>query len=118
MNGKKFITKLFFSVITTKKNLKWEISTKNLVTLKDGIGLRMKNVNNMGVHWKIWFLGGCMKNQYIGGVNCLKREAWIVCRFKRGLGKKEGMMFLKGVETLVHTMSWRSLLIDTNIQRK
>ena len=67
LNGKKFIKKLFFSVITTKKNLKWEISTKNSVTLKDGMGLRMKNVNNMGVHWKIWFLGGCMKNQYIGG---------------------------------------------------
>ena len=50
--AKKFRKKLFFSVIT-KNNLKWEISTKNLVTLKDGLGLRMKNVNNMGVHWKI-----------------------------------------------------------------
>ena len=34
-----------------------------------------------------------MKNQYIGG-NCLKmREgggAWTICRFKNGVGKKEG----------------------------
>ena len=35
--------------------------------------------------------GWCMKKQFfLGGgvVNCLKREAWIVCRFKRGFGKK------------------------------
>ena len=35
--------------------------------------------------------------------------------------KKEGVMFLRwgeGVETPMHTMSWRSLLIDTNIQSK
>ena len=48
---------MFFSVIT--KNLNWEILTKNLVTfLKDGVGLRMKNFNIMGVYWKIRFLGG------------------------------------------------------------
>ena len=36
-----------------------------------------------------------MKNRYTRG-NCLKREAWIVCRFKgRGLGKKEGVVFLR-----------------------
>ena len=47
---------MFFSVIT--KNLNWEILSKNLVTLKNGIGLRMKYYNIMGVHWKIRFLGG------------------------------------------------------------
>ena len=53
--------------------------------------------------------------------NCLKRGDWIVCRFKRGLGKTERLMFLKvggeggGVETPMHTVSWRSLLIDTSI---
>ena len=37
---------MFFSVIT--KNLNWEILTKNSVTfLKDGMGLRMKNLNIM-----------------------------------------------------------------------
>ena len=37
-----------------------------------------------------------MKKNFGGGVNHLKRVAWIVCRFKRGLGKKEGIMFLRG----------------------
>ena len=58
---------MFFSVIT--KNLNWEILTKNLVTLKRWNGLRIKNFNIVGVHWKIWFLGegrGSQK-QYIGG---------------------------------------------------
>ena len=55
--------------------------------LKDGMEWRMKNFN-IGVHWKIWFLGeggGLTKKQCIGG-NCLKRGAWTVCRFK-GLGE-------------------------------
>ena len=39
-----------------------------------------------------------MKNQYIGeemtkGVG----ENWTVCRFKRELGKKEGVVFLRGL---------------------
>ena len=38
---------MFFSVIT--KNLNREILTKNLL-LKDGMGLRMKDFNVMGVH--------------------------------------------------------------------
>ena len=40
-----------FSVIT--KNSNWEILTKNLVThkrLKDKMGLRMKNINILGVY--------------------------------------------------------------------
>ena len=51
---------------------------------------------------------------------CLKRGAWIVCRFKKGLGKKEGIMFWRGggVEIPVQTMSWRSLLIDTSTWSK
>ena len=36
------------------------------------------------------------KNQYIRW-NCLKRGAWAVCRFKWGLGKKEEVVFLRGV---------------------
>ena len=38
----------------------------------------------------------------------------------RGYLTKEGVMFLRwrGVETPMHTMSWRALLIDTNIQSK
>ena len=36
-----------------------------------------------------------MKNQYIGGI-AKKVGAGTVCRFKMGLGKKEGVVFLKG----------------------
>ena len=36
-----------------------------------------------------------MKNQNIGG-NCLKRGAWAVYRFKGGLAKKKGVVFLTG----------------------
>ena len=33
-----------------------------------------------------------------------KGGAWAVCRFKRGLGEKEGVVFLRGVETPMHTI--------------
>ena len=39
---------MFLFVITN--NFNWEILTNNLVTLKDGMGLRMNNFNTMGVH--------------------------------------------------------------------
>ena len=45
---KKVYKQFFFFVIT--KNLNWEILTKNLVTLKDDMGLRMKNFNIMKAH--------------------------------------------------------------------
>ena len=48
-NDKKGLqTKMFLSLIT--KNLNWEILTKNLVTFKRWVGLRMKNFNIMRVH--------------------------------------------------------------------
>ena len=58
---------MFFFVST--KNLNWEILTKNLVILlTDGMELRMRNFNIMGVHWKIWFLRGLhKKNIMLGG---------------------------------------------------
>ena len=45
---KKVYKQVFFSVIT--KNVKWEISTKNLVNFKDGVELRMKNLSIRGFH--------------------------------------------------------------------
>ena len=39
-----------------------------------------------GVHGKIRVRGDCLKRE--GG-------AWTVCRFKKGLGKKEGSVFLR-----------------------
>ena len=64
-----------------------------------------------------------MKKPFFGDDESPEKGAWIVCRFKRGLGEKEkkGVMFLgcgDGVETPMHTISWRNLLIDTNIQSK
>ena len=74
---KKFIT-LFFSVIT--KNINWEILT------------RMKNIKYYeGSLKNPLFMGRVTKNQYIGG-DYLKGVggAGTVCRFKWGLGEKEG----------------------------
>ena len=45
---KKVFKQKYLSLIT--KNINWEILTKNLVTFKDGMGLRMKNFNIMLVH--------------------------------------------------------------------
>ena len=48
------------------KNLNWQILTKNLVTFKRQDGLKMKNVNIMGIHQ---FLGERVKkNNYIWGI--------------------------------------------------
>ena len=67
--------------------------------------LRMKNLNILGVHWKIRILvRGFTKKQYREG-DCPKRGAWTICKFKRGLGKKEGVVFLRGVDTPMHTMT-------------
>ena len=61
LNDKKNYKPKYLSAIT--KNLNWQILTKNLLLLKDRMGLKMKNVNIMGVHQ---FLGeGGHKKQYI-----------------------------------------------------
>ena len=60
------------------------------------MGLKMKNFNIMGVHWKSQFLGmeggggggGFAEKQYIG----------------RGLGEREGVVLLRGVDIPMHTM--------------
>ena len=60
---------MFLSFIT--KNLNWEILTKILLLLKDGMGLNMENFNIMWVHWKINFsvggvrVGSCNKKNNI-----------------------------------------------------
>ena len=67
------------------------------------MGLRMKNFNIFGVHWKIWFLGGGLtKNLYRMG-DCLKRGAWTVCRFKRGAWQeRQGGVFEEGWYSNAH----------------
>ena len=54
-----------------------------------------------------------MKNQYRGGGYCLKRRTWTVCRFKGGLGKKEGGFFEGGVDTPMHTIIILLLWLST-----
>ena len=57
----------------------------------------MKNFNNFGVHGKMQVLEV--------GVHKNIRVAWTVFRFKGGLGKKEGgVVFLRGVDSPMHTM--------------
>ena len=66
----------------------------------------MKNFNILGVHRKIQVLGGGHKKP-IYREHCLKRGPWKTCRFTGGLGKKEGVVFLKGgVDTPMHTMEY------------
>ena len=55
----------------------------------------MKNFDILGVHWKIWLLGGefTKKNDIEG--DCLKKGPWTVCRFK-GAWQERGGVFLRG----------------------
>ena len=68
------------------------------------MGLRMKNLNIFGVHWKIGFLGGSSwKNQYRGR-NHLKKGAWMFLRFK-GWGawhERGAWCFWGGIDTPMH----------------
>ena len=59
----------------------WNFLIKNLVNLKDKMGLKMKIFNIFWVHWKIQFLGeegggGCLQKTNVEGGDYLKREAW------------------------------------------
>ena len=72
------------------KTAKWK-STSN--KLKEEIWFILKihyssEQKNKFLHEKIFFEG-----ERRGKVNRLKRGAWIVCRFKRDLGKRRGRVF-------------------------
>ena len=62
------------------------------------MGLKMKNVNIMGVH-QFLVEGGSQKIIYMG--NCLKRG---LGQFARGLAKNREGVF-EGVDTLIHTVT-------------
>ena len=92
---------MFFSLIT--KNSIWEILTKNLrmlLLLKDKMGFRMKTFNIFGVNWKIRFLGVFYKKPIQRGK---LPNTWGHGQFSDfgggggGVGKKEGVLFLKGL---------------------
>ena len=64
----------------------------------------------MGVHRKIWFLEwGLWKTNILGGMP--KKEAWAVCRFKRGglAKKRRGCYFEEGWYPNVHYDWWLEL---------
>ena len=60
------------------------------------MGLRMKSFSIMRVHWKIRFLGGFTKNQYIVR-DCLKRGLGQFSDLRRDLAKKRGWCFWRGL---------------------
>ena len=68
------------------------------------MGLRMKNFNIFDFCWKIRFLRGLTKNQYRGGLP-KKRDLDSLQILGGGLGKKEGVAFLRvSCYTQMHTM--------------
>ena len=91
-NNKKYKLKCL-SAIT--KNLNWQISTKNIVTFKRQYGLKMKNVNIMGV---LQFLGeGGVKKKQNNTYGKLPKKG--LRQFAEGLAKNK-----EGVDTSMHTM--------------
>ena len=88
---------MFFSVIT--KNLNWEILTKNLFTFKRWDEFKMNNFNIMGLPENQIFKGGSWKTSMPKN-----GRAWTVCEFKKGLRKKVGVVFLRGLDTPIHTI--------------
>ena len=59
------------------------------------------------------FQGGFTKNQDIGG-NCLKREAWAVCKFRGGGGGRGGLSKKEeGADAPMHAMTCPKLFSAT-----
>ena len=89
MTKKVYNKQKYFSVIT--KNSNWYILTKNLVTFKGCVALMIKNFNILG------FWGFTEKYDFYV-TDCLKRGAGQLVDLEggRGVGKKEGVVFLRG----------------------
>ena len=66
----------------------------------------MKNFNNYGGSLECPIFRGFTENKYIGG-NCLKKGE---LEFKRGLGKKEGLVFLRQGDTPMQCMYLKALV--------
>ena len=78
------------------------------------MGLRIKNYNILGVHWRIWVLGGWfLKNQFRRR-GCLKREAWTVWGFKgRAWQERRRWCFWGEIDIPMHNMfaiNWITLV--------
>ena len=57
----------------------------------------MKNFNVLGVHKKISLLGGSSRNTDIEGG--MPKKGGLFANSRGGLGKKEGVVFLREVDT-------------------
>ena len=51
------------------------------------------------------------KNQYIGG-NCQRRGSLDSFQIKGGLEKKEGVVFLRGINTPMHTIGGAARILE------
>ena len=69
------------------------------------MGLRMKNLNILGVHGKIRVLEGRFHEKPIYRGDCLKRGGFEqFADLRGGLARKRGVVFLREVDTPMHTM--------------
>ena len=78
------------------------------------MGLRMKNLNIFGVHWKIWFLGSSRKTNIEGGGSPKKRGLDSLQILEGGLATT------MGVDTPMHTMVYIAILLiqdDINVSQ-
>ena len=67
------------------------------------MGLRMKNFDILGVHWKVRPLDGVHKKQYRWW-DCLKREGDGEFANLRGAWQEEGGNVFEGFDTPMHAM--------------
>ena len=79
------------------------------------MGIRKRNFNIIGVHWKIELLGGSRKNNIYRGESPKKGGLGEFTDLRGGLAKKRGIVFLRGLGTPMHTMGkvggWGNLVI-------
>ena len=69
------------------------------------MGLRMKNFDILGVHWKIQLLGGSSQKTDIEGGTAYKVGLGKLADLRGGLARKRGVVFLReGVDIPMHTM--------------
>ena len=75
-----------------------------------GWGLRVKKLNIMGVHWKIWFLGRVHEKANTQWGLSKKGALGQFADLRGALAK--GVVVLRGVDIPIHTMSVLHLLLS------
>ena len=74
------------------------------------MGLRIKNFNILGVHWKIRLLGRGVWTGGLGQFADLRGGGSLGGKGGRELGRKEEVVLLRGIDTPMHTMVFRLFL--------